>query len=44
MKKFIYLFTLIFIFGCSKDTETQSLEDIDKDSAASKLEGIMTAA
>ena len=31
MKKFIYLFTLIFIFGCSKDTETQSEEDIDKD-------------
>ena len=31
MKKFIYLFTLIFIFGCSKDTETQSVEDIDKD-------------
>ena len=31
MKKFIYLFTLIFIFGCSNDRDIESFEEIDKD-------------
>ena len=31
MKKFTYLLTLIFIFGCSSDTDVQSVQEIDKD-------------
>ena len=31
MKKFTYLLTLIFIFGCSNDTDVQSVQEIDKD-------------
>mgnify|MGYP001434491158 FL=1 len=31
MKKFIHLFILIFTFGCSNDTDIQSVEEIDKD-------------